>query len=98
MADTARVPIVGSARGTINLRVDDGDRSLIDRAAALLGKTRTQFMIDSAKQHAADVLLDQHLFKLDADHYDAFMQVLDNPPAPDAKLAALMRRTPPWTS
>ncbi len=98
MADSAIVPGTGAGRGTINLRVDDGDRSLIDRAAALLGKTRTQFMIDSAKQHAADVVLDQRLFKLDADHYDAFMEVLDNPPPPDAKLRTLMRRTPPWTS
>ncbi|MGH7061276.1 MAG: DUF1778 domain-containing protein, partial [Stellaceae bacterium] len=28
--------------------------------------------------------------------YDAFVQALDNPPAPGAKLRALLRRTPAW--
>lgn len=97
MANTALITCTGTARGTINLRVDHGDRNLIDRAAALLGKTRTQFMIDSAKQHAADVLLDQHLFKLDGSYYDTFMKVLDNPPEPGARLQALMHRKAPWT-
>ena len=84
------------ARGVINLRIDTGDRDLIDNAAAVVGKTRTDFMIESAKQHAVDVLLDQRLFVLDPDKHDAFMHALDNPPAPGPKLKALMRRKPAW--
>ena len=37
------------AKGSINLRIEAGTRQLIDDAAAVLGKTRTEFMIDSAK-------------------------------------------------
>jgi uncharacterized protein (DUF1778 family) len=33
---------------------------------------------------------------LDSDHYDAFMHVLDNPPAPGPKLRSLMRRVSTW--
>lgn len=47
----------------------------------MLGKTRTEFMIDTARRQAADVLLDQRLF-VEAGAYDAFVRALDNPPAP----------------
>jgi len=83
-------------KGSINLRIEANTRKLIDDAAAALGKTRTEFMIDSARRLAIDVLLDQRLFLLDPDRYDAFMQALDNPPAPGPKLRALLRRTPAW--
>ncbi|WP_119389877.1 DUF1778 domain-containing protein [Taklimakanibacter lacteus] len=84
------------AKGSINLRIETGTRQLIDDAAAVLGKTRTEFMIDSARRQAVDVLLDQRLFVLDPARYDAFMQALDNPPAPGPKLRSLLRRTPVW--
>ena len=84
------------AKGSINLRIETGTRQLIDDAAAVLGKTRTEFMVESARRQAVDVLLDQRLFTLDSERYDAFMQALDNPPAPGPKLKALLRRTPAW--
>ena len=83
-------------KGSINLRIEANTRKLIDDAAAILGKTRTEFMIESARQQAIDVLLDQRLFVLDAARYDAFLHALDNPPAPGPKLRSLLRRTPAW--
>lgn len=83
-------------KGSINLRIETHTRRLIDDAAAVLGKTRTEFMIESARRQAIDVLLDQRLFTLDPDCYDAFTQALDNPPAPGPKLKALLRRVPAW--
>lgn len=87
---------VADAKGSINLRIETGTRQLIDDAAAILGKTRTEFMIDSARRQAVDVLLDQRLFTLDSESYDSFLHALDNPPAPGPKLSALMRRVPAW--
>jgi uncharacterized protein (DUF1778 family) len=69
---------------------------LIDDAAAILGKTGADFMIDSARSVAIDVLLDQRLFVLDVERYDAFIHALDNPPAPGPKLRSLLRRKPAW--
>lgn len=86
----------GDKKGSINLRIETHTRQLIDDAAAVLGKTRTEFMIDSARRQAIDVLLDQRLFALDPGRYDAFMHALDNPPAPGPKLRALLRRVPAW--
>jgi uncharacterized protein (DUF1778 family) len=84
------------AKGSINLRIDANVRQLIDDAAAIVGKTRTEFMIESARREAIDVLLDQRLFALDPERYDAFVQALDNPSAPGPKLRSLLRRTPAW--
>jgi uncharacterized protein (DUF1778 family) len=89
-------PAAPEARGSINLRIEAGTRQLIDEAAAVLGKTRTEFMVDSARRQAVDVLLDQRLFTLDPEKFDAFVQALENPPAPGPRLKSLMRRTPPW--
>ena len=90
--------VAAETKGSINLRIETQTRRLIDDAAAALGKTRTEFMVESARSAAVDVLLDQRLFLLDPDRYDAFVQALDNPPAPGPKLKALMRRTPAWAT
>ncbi len=83
-------------KGSINLRIEANTRQLIDDAAAILGKTRTEFMIETARRQAIDVLLDQRLFALDSKRYDAFLHALDNPPAPGPKLRSLLRRVPAW--
>jgi uncharacterized protein (DUF1778 family) len=92
----AERPLAADTKGSINLRIEGKTRQLIDDAAALLGKTRTEFMVESARRQAIDVLLDQRLFVLDADGYDRFMHALDNPPAPGPKLRSLLRRIPAW--
>jgi uncharacterized protein (DUF1778 family) len=89
-------PSVTDTKGSINLRIEANTRQLIDDAAAILGKTRTEFMIESARRQAIDVVLDQRLFVLDSERYDAFMHALDNPPAPGPKLRSLLRRVPAW--
>lgn len=81
---------------TINLRVETETRDLIDAAASIVGKTRTEFMIETARRHAVDVLLDQRLFVLTPSQHDAFTHALDNPRPAGARLKALMKRRPPW--
>jgi uncharacterized protein (DUF1778 family) len=88
--------VLPDTKGSINLRIESNTRQLIDEAAAILGKTRTEFMIETARRQAIDVLLDQQLFVLETERYDAFMHALDNPPAPGPKLRSLLRRVPAW--
>lgn len=81
---------------TINLRASSGLRDLIDRAAAALGQNRSEFMLDVARRHAEDVLLDQRLFTLDDGRYNEFVALLDNPPKPNEALKALLSAKAPW--
>lgn len=100
MAEMVRPPRRSTARerhdATINLRVSVSTRDLIDTAAAASGKTRSEFMVETARKHAIDVLLDQRLFSLDESQHDAFMRVLDAPAQPTEKLKQLMNSKAPW--
>ena len=49
----------GLKRETLNIRIKPEVRGLIDRAAKLAGKTRTDFVLDAARQTAEDALLDR---------------------------------------
>lgn len=89
-------PAAADVKGSINLRIESQTRQLIDDAAAVLGKTRTEFMVESARKAAIDVLLDQRLFVLDPKRYDVFLHAVDNPLPPGPKLRSLLRRAPAW--
>jgi uncharacterized protein (DUF1778 family) len=84
------------ARETLNFRVKTEDRNLIDRAARLLGKSRTDFMLESARHAAQDALLDQTLFKVSPKVYEQFLARLDAPPKPNKKLRRMMAAKAPW--
>ena len=43
----------------INLRALESQHSLIDRTVALLGKNRSDFMLETACREAENILLDQ---------------------------------------
>ena len=96
MADVALARDERRRDVTINLRASPQVRELIDMAARVLGKTRSEFMLDSAKQRAEDVLLDQRLFLLNEKEFDAFMNLLDEAPKPTAELRALLKAKTPW--
>ena len=78
------------------MRISKQMLELIDDAAVIMGKSRTEFVLESARRHAIDVLLDQRLFLLDDDQHGAFMRALDDPPAPSARLKQLMMQRAPW--
>jgi uncharacterized protein (DUF1778 family) len=80
----------------INLRALPEQRDLIDHAAALLGKNRSDFMLEVACERAQAVVLDQTFFSLDADKHRQFMQMLDAPSSPNVGLARLMDVKAPW--
>lgn len=92
-AVAARAPLI---RRNVSLRIDVDTRQLIDRAAAVLGKTRTEFMVESARVQAVDVLLDQRLFGFAPRRFDAFVEALNSTPEAGPKLKALLSRTPLW--
>jgi uncharacterized protein (DUF1778 family) len=81
---------------TINLRAPQALRDLIDSAAAIVGQNRSEFMLDSARRRAEDVLLDQRLFMLDEEKYAAFLNLLDQPPRPTKELRRLLSTRAPW--
>jgi uncharacterized protein (DUF1778 family) len=77
-------------------RVRSEDRNLIDRAARLLGKSRTDFLLETARRAAQDALLDQTLFRVSPSLYAEFVARLDAPPAANDRLRRTMTTPAPW--
>jgi len=82
----------------INIRALEGQRALIDKAASSLNKTRSDFMLEAACQAAENILLDQRLFLVDEDTFNAFQAQLDAPVADKEKLHYLLNQKSPWDS
>jgi len=80
----------------INLRAKPEQRDLIDQAAEMLGKNRSDFMLEAACDRAQSVLLDQVYFRLDDRRFKDFVRLLDAPPAANAGLERLMSVKAPW--
>jgi uncharacterized protein (DUF1778 family) len=83
-------------RGTLNLRIKPELRGLIDRAAELSGKNRTDFVLDAARRAAEDALLDRTVFVVNPKAYAEFVARLDAPPRPNARLRRSLRTAAPW--
>ena len=83
-------------RDTLNLRIKPDLRGLIDRAAELVGKNRTTFVLDAARRAAEEALLERTLFLVGPTAYRKFLTRLDAPPRPNARLQRTLRARPPW--
>ena len=82
----------------INLRALPEQRDLIDHAAQLLGKNRSDFMLEAACDKAQTVVLDQVFFALDADKFRQFTELLNAPPARNPGLERLKAVKAPWNT
>lgn len=80
----------------INLRARSEQRDLIDQAASLLGRNRSDFMLEASCEKAQNVLLDQVFFALDPKAFKRFTSLLEQPPQPNPALERLLATTAPW--
>lgn len=81
---------------TINIRAKQSQRDLIDFAAQAQGKSRSDFMLETACREAISVLLDRRFFALDDEKFNQFMALLDAPPVQNEKLRTLLTTKAPW--
>jgi uncharacterized protein (DUF1778 family) len=83
-------------RDTLNLRIKPELRGLIDRAAELSGKNRTEFVLGAARQAAEDALLNRTVFLMNGKSYAEFLARLDEPPRPNTRLRRALQTPAPW--
>lgn len=85
-----------SKTAPINMRVEPSQHALLTKAAAVLHKDRSAFILDVACREAENVLLDQRLFHLEDDDFELFEAALNMPLPDNDKLRALLAEIPPW--
>ena len=97
---TVNAELTGSANQTrdvtINIRAKQSQRDLIDLAAQAQGKSRSDFMLETACREAEAVLLDRRFFAVDEQTFNQFLEQLDAPPQGNEKLRALLQAKAPW--
>ena len=80
----------------VNFRMSSERLAFIDRAAAIRGVTRTEFVLRSSEAAAIETLNERPVIALDDEAWDAFTAALDAPVEPDPAVKARFARTPQW--
>ena len=77
-------------------RMKEERLALIDRAAAIRGITRAEFVLRSSEVAALETLLERPVIALDDKVYDAFIAALDAPVESNVRLKERFARQPLW--
>jgi uncharacterized protein (DUF1778 family) len=78
------------------MRLPEADIAIIDRAAGLRGRSRTDFVREAAVRAAEEVLLERTLIRMGPAGFAAFREAIDAPGAPVEEMVELLRRPAPW--
>ena len=100
MADAKALGKRSESRGlrdaSINIRVQRQQKDLIDRAVKVLGKNRSDFMLETACKEAKNILLDRRYFALDQKDLNQFLAALDKSPTGNERLRRTLTSQTPW--
>jgi uncharacterized protein (DUF1778 family) len=78
------------------MRLLEADIAIIDRAAGLRGRSRTDFVRDAAVRAAEEVLMERTLIRMSPEGFAAFREAIEAPAVPVDALVELLRRPDPW--
>jgi uncharacterized protein (DUF1778 family) len=90
--------IAMTATASINLRISNEEKALIDEAAQSMGKGRTAFILENTLRVAEEIILDRTRFTLDSGQWKELNTALDNPPSEEQLrgLSKLFAAETPW--
>ena len=80
----------------ISMRLPEADIAMIDRAAGLRNRSRTDFVREAAVRAAEDVLMENRLIRMSAEGFAEFLAILSGPAAPVPEMVDLAKRPAPW--
>jgi uncharacterized protein (DUF1778 family) len=87
---------VGRKEHPLSMRLPEADIAIIDRAATLRGRSRTDFMREAAVRAAEDVLMENAPVRMSPAGFKAFMAALSGPATAVPAMVELFRRPAPW--
>jgi uncharacterized protein (DUF1778 family) len=80
----------------LSLRLPQSDIALIDRAAKMKGRSRTEFMRDASVREAEVLILDRTMINMSAVGFKTFMDEIESPPHPISEMVQRLKRQAPW--
>jgi uncharacterized protein (DUF1778 family) len=96
-AASVRLPYIGLVPTLVkderlDLRLTRAQKSAIEAASTALGRSLTEFTVESAVERAHDVLADQREFHTLPGGWEELVKLLDSPVTPNAGLARLFAK------
>jgi uncharacterized protein (DUF1778 family) len=80
----------------IAMRFPAADVAMIDRAASMRGRSRTDFVREAAVRAAEEVVMENQIIRLDSETFAQFMEIINRPAEPVPEILELMKRKAPW--
>jgi uncharacterized protein (DUF1778 family) len=80
----------------LSMRFPEADIAIIDRAASMRGRSRTDFVRDAAVRAAEEVLMESTLVRMSAEGFDAFMAAVGAPATVVPAMVDMLKRQAPW--
>ncbi len=82
----------------LSMRLPEADIAVIDRAASLRGRSRTDFVREAAVRAAEEVVMEKALIRMSPAAFKALMDELESPPTPVGAMVKVFQRKAPWES
>jgi uncharacterized protein (DUF1778 family) len=86
MPSTTATPVDNSRGARLEARISPTQKSVLQRAAALSGRTLSEFVMASAQEAASKVIQEHERIRLSRAEQTAFVKTLLAPPAPGSAL------------
>ncbi|MGH6944821.1 MAG: DUF1778 domain-containing protein [Geminicoccaceae bacterium] len=86
----------GRKEHPLSMRLLEADIAIIDRAAGLRGRSRTDFVREAAVRAAEEVVVERTLIRMSPEGFAAFRDAIDAPAEPVAEMLELLKRQAPW--
>ena len=81
----------------LSMRLPSADIAIIDRAAHLRGRSRTDFVRDAAVRAAENVLMENTLLRMSAKDFRAFLTTVEAPARVVPEIVEIAKRKAPWS-
>ena len=92
----ARLSSSSGRSARLGLRATPEQEAILRRAAEAAHKSLTDFILESACLAAEQTLLDQRLFMVSGNQYQALIDLLERPAQDNEGLNDLFAHQPPW--
>lgn len=80
----------------LSMRLPATDLAVIDRAAVLRGRSRTDFMRDASVRAAEEVIMEATLVRMSSKGFAAFTAALAGPAVSVPALVEVLKHKAPW--
>jgi len=82
----------------LSMRLPAADIAIIDRAAGLSGRSRTDFVREAAVREAEAVLMEKTLIRMSRGGFAAFLAAIAGPGHAVPEMVERLKRGAPWDS